>query len=212
MINIAKRGTSGATDGHYRYKRNRIETRFDARQKHTHINNIHLISTQLKVDAESLARALTKRARKQLSCNVVCRVNKDQQILCFYFTGSHASELIDDILQDLIEKYMICPECALPEYDGKTGYCTACGFSNSERVRPDEAAAVEQVDTIQQWEIDISAQMNMLYNKRDVAKERGTDHVVFDTLLDAAWQVENRSAFVAWQDYVQQLTAERRTQ
>lgn len=200
LINIARRGTSQAVDPHYRYKRALIQTRVNSTPTHcqTHVLNLPEIAQQLKTDFESLVKALTSRVQKRLSCSAVFDISGNKHVACIYFTGEHADQVIDAVLQDMIEKHLLCTQCGLPEYNHETDTCDSCGASRSHGPRPKRAAIkasnaksnnTKSSNTTQNtkssnaptaqhagyeipsWEVALSESMNLLYNKRAVLLE-----------------------------------------
>lgn len=202
LINIAKRGTNQETDPYFRYKRSTIQTRIDPRQSHTHVTNLPEIALQLKVDLVSLAKALATRTKRKLNCNAVFDTRDNDTIACIYFTGEHANAVIDAVLQEMIEKYMICGQCSLPEYNNKTNACDSCGASRSQGPQPtaEKKITVEppHLNFIPSWEIELSNLMKYVYAKRDIAKQLDKPIDVLDDLLDKAWNVDGHTQLLKW--------------
>ena len=103
-----------AIDPFYRYKRNVIQTQ-GGKGNNTVVKNIDAIAKQLDRSPEQIATFF----RKKLSVNV--RIDKRG----FIMAGQYTIPMLEDLLEEYIEKYILCPECGNPETT-KDG-CKACG-------------------------------------------------------------------------------------
>lgn len=113
-INIGK----NKDDPFYRYKRNIIDITYNNKKGGTTtINNMNIIAKQLKVPEEFVKKfykIIKKSGRPMLSNGV--------------FKGKLEINDLEELLEQMIEKYLLCSKCELPELVGKT--CNACGNVN----------------------------------------------------------------------------------
>jgi len=100
-------------DPFYRYKRELVQV-IHTRKKggQTQIVNIQSIAHSIDRDPSIL--------RKYLSKKLGMAVSKT-----FVFSGTHRAGVIDDIIEEYIEKHVLCRVCYNPETGG--GVCKACG-------------------------------------------------------------------------------------
>ncbi len=113
LINIG----GDPNDPHYRYKRQRIELeRVSKCGGMFRIRNIAQIIRQLKTN-EQFKETLYKKFQKQLG--IVIDKNG-------FFKGNVSIEKLEEILEEQIRKFLLCPRCSLPEWNGRN--CRACGY------------------------------------------------------------------------------------
>lgn len=118
LVNIAVRAR--LHEPGYRYKRERIrvvQERFNGYV--TRLTNVATIARQLQVTADDLEKGLLKHTKRKLAISTCKRLT---------FPGVHDAAVFDDVLQDMIEKFVLCPKCQLPEWDRKS--CNACGHTS----------------------------------------------------------------------------------
>ncbi len=118
LVNIAVRAR--LHEPGYRYQRERIRVvheRFNGYV--TRLTNVATIARQLQVTAEDLEKGLLKHTKRKLA---ICTCKR------LTFPGVHDAAVFDDVLQDMIEKFVLCPKCQLPEWDRKS--CNACGHTS----------------------------------------------------------------------------------
>lgn len=99
---------------------------------------------------------------------------------------------LDDVLQGMIEQYVLCPTCHLPEWNRRN--CNACGYS---KTKADTAAATTtttiqtfEIETdygpVPEWERRLSEQMQHLYEIRST-QQSDEEQKRIDLLLNACW-------------------------
>lgn len=118
LVNIAVRAR--LHEPGYRYQRERIrvvQERFNGYV--TRLTNVATIARQLQVTAEDLEKGLLKHTKRKLAISTCKHLT---------FPGVHDAAVFDDVLQDMIEKFVLCPKCQLPEWDRKS--CNACGHTS----------------------------------------------------------------------------------
>jgi translation initiation factor 5 len=112
-------------DKFYRYKRERSNILIVGNK--TKILNLYKISQQLvgnfSDQSPRVFNALVKTLRKKLSLNIKIEEKTNHVII----QGHISVVQIEEIVQDFIQKYILCPKCKLPEWNGIT--CTACGYN-----------------------------------------------------------------------------------
>ena len=105
-----------SNDPFYRYKRNIIEVEYNQRKGGTTvITNLDLIQSQLKMP-DSFIKSFFKKIKKTGKAMTQKGV----------FRGTITVDEFEAILEYMIQKYVLCPQCKLPEWDGS--HCAACGF------------------------------------------------------------------------------------
>jgi translation initiation factor 2 beta subunit (eIF-2beta)/eIF-5 len=121
MINIG----GDKNDKFYRYKRDVVCQLVVG--KKIKIVNLYKISQQLvgnfSDQAENVFNALVRTLRKKLSLNI--KVEKKTNHVIVH--GRVFVQTIEDIIEEFTSKYILCPKCNLPEWNGNT--CTACGHN-----------------------------------------------------------------------------------
>lgn len=101
----------------YRYRRSVIS--IETKKNKTYVTNIPDIAKQLRVSLDSLQTSFLKRIKKKLS---VSGTISDGKII---ISGTWSVPDFESILQDIIEKHVLCPVCKLPELTESK--CNACG-------------------------------------------------------------------------------------
>lgn len=100
-------------DAFYRYKRDVIAIS-KAGKGMWKISNIDFICKQLKVGAEFAEKLYAEIKRRGIA--MIGRGN---------FRGVISVSELEKIINKLIDKYVLCPKCKLPEWNGQ--FCGACG-------------------------------------------------------------------------------------
>jgi translation initiation factor 5 len=122
-VNIGK----DKKDVFYRYKREL--TRVSVERNKTIVLNLYKISQQLvgnfSDQSSAVFNAIVKTLRKKLSLNIKVEEKTNNVIL----HGKVDVAKIEEILETFIVRYILCPKCKLPEWNGNT--CTACGHVSS---------------------------------------------------------------------------------
>lgn len=105
-------------DPFYRYKRNIIEIQHSNKKGGiTAITNMDIIQKQLKIP-NKFVTAFYKKVKKTGKGMLKPGV----------FRGNVNVEELEKILDEMIEKYVLCPTCHLPEWNGSR--CAVCGHAN----------------------------------------------------------------------------------
>ena len=110
-------------DMNYRYKRDEIQiTNINSNGGNTKLNNLIDISEQLNDNINNIIKFM----KKKLSVGII--TNKTEIII----NKSETKDNLENILEDYIKKFIICPNCNNPEFDiikkTQTRTCKACGF------------------------------------------------------------------------------------
>lgn len=110
-------------DPFYRYKREKIIIKYQ--KQYTCILNLMNISKQLiggpskcsmiNIVFESIIKKLKKKFNTSINVN-------DEQV---NIRGNISLDSIENFLEEFIQKYILCPVCKLPEWNGSK--CSACG-------------------------------------------------------------------------------------
>ena len=184
-VNIARRVQ--LTEPGYRYKREQIVVSHEHFKGNvTRIVNTNTLAKQLQLQREDLDRGLEKCIKRKLGISTCGPLT---------FPGTLQVADLDDVLQGLIEQYVLCPVCHLPEWNRVT--CNACGHQKGAS-RANNAVAVLQTQTfeietdygaIPEWEKRLSDQMHRLYDIRDSGgSEMDPDELDrINLLLSACW-------------------------
>mmetsp|Transcript_15295 Transcript_15295/g.34262 ORF Transcript_15295/g.34262 Transcript_15295/m.34262 type:complete len:406 (-) Transcript_15295:228-1445(-) len=125
VINIS--GVSPVNDPEYRYKMPTISGKVEGRGNgiKTVIVNVSEVSLSLHRDAGELNKFFGCELGAQTS------VNDDRYIV----NGSHTDHVLQDLVHRYVEKFVLCPNCGLPETNFKISLkketihhvCAACG-------------------------------------------------------------------------------------
>lgn len=99
-------------DTHYRYKMPQLHIEY--MKKFTILKNIGDVAKALHVEVNMITKYLTSKLKTRY-------IDKKSG-----YSGIHSIVKISNIIQEFIEKYVICDECSLPELD-KLNTCHACG-------------------------------------------------------------------------------------
>ena len=118
---------STVKDPHYRYKMPKIQTAIQGTGNGIKTNWVNLrdVSNALKVPVEYPIKFIGR----ELGANTEFKVNS------YLINGSHPVEKMQELLDKFIKKYVLCPQCHLPEIHGKIKVikkvikctCRSCG-------------------------------------------------------------------------------------
>ena len=186
-MSIRKNVDPTVNDIFYRYKRDQIDIVNSNKNNGTStLTNLDLISKQLCAKITSrenrttisntITHAILKRIKRKLGVSITTQ--NDQ----FVINGNILSESIEEIINDFVVKYILCPKCRLPEWG--EGCCSACGFTN---IEPHHIpiTSVEIDDSIEDV---ISIRLHQLYDKRDQIKSTDVDLLKnINHELDVIW-------------------------
>ncbi len=186
-------------DPFYRYKRSNVLIKPSRKnEKMTQFVNLNEITHQLcmkmgdtttrKTIAHDLSNQILRRIKKRLGVNI----NIDDTGI--FINGNILAESIESIINDLVVKYLLCPQCKLPEWDGIT--CTACGKHVSETQHPPVQVQPPPVAESSITEVDneplntedpIYNELIALYDERDHAKLNNIEYKHIDKRLTKIW-------------------------
>jgi hypothetical protein len=158
-------------DPSYRYKRDIIVIANAGRGMHK-ISNLSIICKQLKVGDDFVKKFFT--------------VVKGRGIPIFKdncFRGGVLVKDLEKIMVDLTNKYLLCPTCKLPEWDGAS--CSACGETKTKKgkKKSKEEDEVEAEEPECPHLKEAAALMKRLYDLRVSALDRSR----MDKCIDAFW-------------------------
>lgn len=115
---------NNSNDPFYRYKRDKIEIVYKGNE--THILNLHKIARQLCCSPikdekyiQSLYKALLRKIKK-----LGTSVKEIENVTVV--KGKIEKSILEDLLNNFIKKYILCPKCSSPEFNTKI--CSACGY------------------------------------------------------------------------------------
>lgn len=182
LINIAQRAR--LHEPGYRYQRDRISVVHENFKGNvTRIVNAKTLSKQLQIHIEELERGLEKCIKRKLGISTCGSLT---------FPGTLQMVDLDDVLQGMIEQYVLCPTCHLPEWNRRN--CNACGHSKTKTDTTTTNGATTHVQTFEietdygpvpEWERRLSEQMDRLYEIRPTQNEEEQKRI--DLLLNACW-------------------------
>jgi len=170
----------------YRYKRSVIEVEHSHfKGATTRISNIEIISKQLQITPDDLEKGIVKYTKKRLGISTCGQLT---------FPGHVAAATLDSILQYMVERFVLCPKCKLPEWN--RNQCRACGYYKNaqEEETKDEVKEKEKVDE-SKWKLELSQHMHHLYRERlapNIPKDKVKE---IDKLLDLAWTIETEHSY-----------------
>jgi hypothetical protein len=194
----------------YRYRREQITVvheRFNGAI--TRITNLTTIAHQLQVTLDDLQHGLIKSLKRKMGISTCGPLT---------FPGHHTPESFDVVLQDMVERFVLCPVCMLPEWN--TQVCRACGHSKGAAVPRETKTSVKNASNekctthkgakcvqatekcleekeadVAPWEKRLSYLMHALYferEQRDIVPERKRQ---VDRLLDECWKLDTETQF-----------------
>ena len=188
VVNITKKAR--LQEANFRYRRETIRVvheRFAGAV--TRIDNLGTIAKQLQCPIKELEYGLVKAVKKTLGLNTCAQLT---------FPGTRDAVQFDNILQNLIERFVLCPKCELPEY--QRNHCAACGYTGGkdkkkkqkdkkDKSRDEDKDDHEEDVQEKDWIVDLSTCMNKLYDHRHRLFEANLDSREVDCLLDKCWVV-----------------------
>jgi translation initiation factor 2 beta subunit (eIF-2beta)/eIF-5 len=197
VVNITKKAR--LQEANFRYRRETIRVvheRFAGAV--TRIDNLGTIAKQLQCPVKELEYGLVKAVKKTLGINTCAPLT---------FPGTRDASQFDNILQALIERFVLCPKCELPEY--QRNHCAACGYTGGSSSNKDvkkkktvdkgkdkkeeEDEKDDEEDTKEtDWAVELSAAMNTLYDERDCMIEGKLDCHKLNRILDKCWTVTSQ--------------------
>ena len=192
VVNITKKAR--LQEANFRYRRETIRVvheRFAGAV--TRIDNLGTIAKQLQCPVKDLEYGLVKAVKKTLGINTCAQLT---------FPGTRDAVQFDNILQNLIERFVLCPKCELPEY--QRNHCAACGYTGGsasnkdskkktvqkpqKRRDPEEKEDHDEVKE-KEWIVELSTYMNKLYDHRRHLIDAGLDIGTADQMLDKCWSI-----------------------
>lgn len=153
-------------DSFYRYKRDMIATDKSGKGMWK-ITNIDDICRQLKVGPEFLNKFYTEVKRRGIA--MIGRGN---------FRGVISIAELEKILEKLISKYILCPKCRLPEWNGE--FCSACGETKAIKIIKQEEDKFKCTHCKQAVKY-----VYELYDKRNAADVDSN----IDKIIDYFWNI-----------------------
>lgn len=104
-------------DCFYRYKRDRIKIKYiNKKGGLTQILNMDKVCSDMKVP-DRFVNAFYKKVKKQGYAMIKPGV----------FRGTVNKEVFEKVLEDMINKYVLCKGCKLPEKNWEKKVCQSCG-------------------------------------------------------------------------------------
>lgn len=149
-------GSGHDDDAHYRYKRDRAQVTFTS--KHgttTHFVNVAVITRQLQCEASSLLQFVQKRlslpkilyagssSSGYLGKAKAVKQTHHRRSTAAYEVHMHGRVTVDQLeaaIRAFEDNVVLCKQCKLPEKDGHTGQCRACGRRASSAKKPIKSA------------------------------------------------------------------------
>lgn len=189
-------------DRNYRYKRNRIALeKISKNGGMMRIKNFDLICSQLKVNKNHFKEAYYKQLKKK-----GIKVRDDG-----FFKGEIRIPDLEEILNRMIAKYLLCPVCGLPELSGT--HCRACGHNGGETKEVDKTHAdkTHLKEEGKPWDIAPPEENPISANSKVVewAKKLYDIHTPeAHTYLDIFWMIEdyeNEPNRQKWVEIVEQV-------
>jgi translation initiation factor 5 len=116
---------NGSDDPFYRYKMPKLKSQSLSKNT-TLINNLGEISKSLNRSTKSILKFMQHRISS------ACQFEKNS------ISGVHSSDKLQAVLQEYIDKYVLCPICGNPETSWKKTdlVCQACGKKSSFKSDP----------------------------------------------------------------------------
>jgi translation initiation factor 2 beta subunit (eIF-2beta)/eIF-5 len=175
MINIG----GSVDDPHYRYKRNKIEViHINKNEGTTKITNKATIQKQLNMP-EPFILAYYKRIQKKRGIMMIAPGE---------FRGVISSEDLELILIEMINRYVLCPQCKLPEWNQVM--CNACGYMKNNNIEP--AITVADVKYINSEPTDNTVKLAcLLYEIRSKEDHESDRFKKINKLLDVFWELKS---------------------
>lgn len=173
-------------DPNYRYKREKAIVSYSAKNGSvTNLSNFSVITSNLSRCLGSVkynnkvSEKILKIMKKTLGVNIDVKIDRGEYEVSI--RGKIGDGKIEEIVQSFIAKYILCSNCHLPEINGLTKTCRACGYSKEED-KKEEAYALtprkqelidntkikieKETETNNKLDIEISEVLKKLYNLR----------------------------------------------
>lgn len=197
MLNIAV--SSRLHENGYRYKREAIQVVHEHfKGAVTRITNLASIAKQLQTPAQELETGFVKYVKKSMGISTCGPVT---------FPGTRQASEFDAVLQKMIEKFILCPQCILPEWNGIR--CAACGYrkeKSGKETKTSKDDATHQYDILTEcvsledqtapWVVELSRYMNTVYDTLKKCPEK--DKKTLNCQLDLCWKIESE---IAWENF-----------
>lgn len=179
----------------FRYRRDKlVVTHEQFKGAVTRIINVPDIARQLQISTDDLTTGLERFIKKALAISTCGPL---------MFPGRLDAAKLDQVLQKMIEKFILCPKCRLPEWNKIV--CRACGYSkepaSSTGLGRDISSATETV-TIkadEQWERELASMMHRLYTLRHELQQQSSRDESrlrhLDQALNVCWTLKNQAEF-----------------
>lgn len=192
-VNIAKQDR--LHEHGYRYTRDTIDVVHENfKGAITRIVNLATIAKQLQSPVNDLEKGFVKHVKKLLGLSTCAPLT---------FPGYRDAQQFDKILQTMIEKYILCPKCVLPEWNGQN--CAACGY-NKTKEKSSSTTKTQTLESITEcvnltaenepWVVELSTYMQKLYDRRIMALKQKQDVAELDRQLDTCWMITTESTYV----------------
>jgi len=191
-VNIAK--ANRLHEPGYRYKREVIKVIHENfKGAVTRVVNLTTIAKQLQATAADLETGFVKAVKKSLAISTCGPLT---------FPGHRSAAELDAVLQTMVERFVLCPVCVLPEWNRVR--CAACGYTPGKKSKGDPLPVAEKGESVAAitecqevhgdapWVSDIAAYMHKLYDRRQelsVSMQKG-DLEKVNRHLDMCWKIE----------------------
>lgn len=198
-------------DPNYRYKRDSIEVSYEAKTGGTtKILNLYDICLNLSkcTGDVSVLPTLTKKIISMIqkdSGTLIETVGTDKNAK-FFARGNISAEKIEKIIVDFTLKYILCPNCHLPEWNREI--CRSCGYQKNQKIDNAKVAkmhkelitdfkSVEEIEkeseenileTNSEFDIEVSHYMKKLYDIRTSELKKNNDVKNLDHALNSCWK------------------------
>jgi hypothetical protein len=196
-------------DKFYRYKRDKVQiANINKKGGLVYISNIDVISNQLKA-SKAFIDKLYKHIRKN---------NNTQMPEMGKFKGSLTISDFEKSLCYMIDRFLLCKQCKLPEWDGNV--CAVCGYSTNNKGAVNHAEIEEKkisdelnkCDKYHEYRkdktteckidkevgIEVSDLYKQLYNKRDVC-DIEKKKIIYN-VLGGIWHISNQYQLTEWRE------------
>ena len=202
-VNIAHKARLNEVN--YRYRRETIQiVHENFKGVVTRITNLATIAKQIQSHVADLEKGLVKQIKKELAISTCGPLT---------FPGKREAQDFDNVLQIMIEKYVLCPRCFLPEWDRES--CKACGHQKNSKKQqqttskkgkaeqhPDdeEHNSFETVAPVaeEKWVGEVSRHMHTLYDQRWMCLKDQERTKTLDKELDLCWSLQTEKQ---WQKF-----------
>lgn len=112
-------GINVSDDKYYRYKRSVVNISYkNSHGGQTVIDNLDKISHEIQTKPGNIVKYLKKNLNVNINDNVI--------------NATITKEKLETAIDNFIEKFILCPNCKLPEY--QANLCSACGFTPSKQI------------------------------------------------------------------------------